>query len=151
MSLSERLNEDLKAAMRSRDQVRLTVIRGVKAAIIETETRRERVSVADEDILGIIAKEVKERREVLGEFQRAGREDLVAKSQAEIEVLSSYLPEPLSASEIAQLIEQAVAETGAEGAGAMGKVMGWLQPKIRGRADGAQVSAQVKQFLSAGQ
>jgi len=147
VSLIDRLNQDLKDAMRARDPVRLNVIRGVKAAIIEAETRRERTSVDDSDVLGIIAREVKERREVLGEFERAGRDDLVQKAQQEIRVLSEYLPQPFSDEELTDLIRQAIAETGASGAAGIGKVMGWLAPKIRGRADGGAVSQRVKELL----
>lgn len=147
MSLSERLNQDLKDAMRARDQVRLTVIRGIKSAVTEAETRKERKSVDDSDILGIIAKEVKERREVLTEFERAGRTDLVEKALQEIEVLSEYLPEPLSAEQIHALVVEAVRATGATDSSGLGKVMGWLQPRIRGRADGKEVSRHVKEVL----
>ncbi len=148
MSLIDRLNQDLKLAMRARDPVRLNVIRGVKAAIIEAETRRERTTVEDSDVLGIISREVKERREVLGEFERAGRDDLVQKAQQEIQVLSEYLPQPLSSEELSELIQQAIAETGASGTAGIGRVMGWLAPKIRGRADGSAVSQRVKELLT---
>lgn len=147
MSLVERLNQDLKDAMRARDQVRLTVIRGIKSAVTEAETRKERKSVDDGDVLGIIAKEVKERREVLTEFERAGRTDLVQKALQEIEVLSTYLPEPLSAQEIHSLVVEAVQATGATDGSGLGKVMAWLQPRTRGRADGAEVSRHVKEVL----
>jgi uncharacterized protein YqeY len=148
MSLRDQLNQDLKEAMRARDSVRLTVIRGVKAAVTEAETRRERVSLDDDHILGIIAKEVKERREVISEFQRVGRTDLVEKAEQEILVLSGYLPKPLSSEEVTALIQQAIQETGALGSAGVGKVMGWLAPKIRGRADGSDVSMRVKELLN---
>lgn len=147
MSLRDRLNEDLKDAMRAKDAVRLSVIRGIKAAILQAETRGERVVLDEPGILQVLAKEVKERQDAIQEFERGGRGDLVDKLTQELAVLQDYLPEPLSEAELAQLIQEAIAETDAEGPKDMGRVMGWLTPKTRGRADGKAVSEAVKAAL----
>lgn len=147
MSLRDRLNEDLKDAMRAKDTVRLSCIRGVKAAILQAETRGERVVLDESGILQVITKEVKERQDAILEFERGGRPDLVEKLTGEMAVLKEYLPEPLSDAELAQLVAEALAETGAEGPKDMGRVMGWLTPKTRGRADGKAVSEAVKAAL----
>ncbi|MCL5116850.1 MAG: GatB/YqeY domain-containing protein [Firmicutes bacterium] len=147
MSLRDRLNEDLKTAMRAKDAVRLSVIRGIKAAILQAETRGERVTLDDAGILQVITKEVKERQDAAGEFERGGRQDLVDKMAGELAVLKEYLPEPLTEAELASLVEEAISSTGAEGPKDMGRVMGWLTPRTRGRADGKVVSEAVKQAL----
>ncbi|MCY0863910.1 MAG: GatB/YqeY domain-containing protein [Sulfobacillus sp.] len=147
MSLRERLNQDLKDAMRAKDQARMTVIRGIKAAILEAETKSQRTTLDDDAIIGVIAKEVKERKETLPEFERGGRLDLVEKLQTEIRILEEYLPTPLTPEEVQALIAEAIRETGASGPRDMGRVMGWLSPKIRGRADGRAVSDLVKAHL----
>ena len=147
MSLRDRLNEDLKTAMRAKDAVRLSVIRGIKAAILQAETRGERVTLDDAGILQVITKEVKERQDAAGEFERGGRQDLVDKMAGELAVLKEYLPEPLTEAELASLVDEAISSTGAEGPKDMGRVMGWLTPRTRGRADGKVVSEAVKQAL----
>lgn len=149
MSLREQLNEDLKAAMRAKDQARLTVVRGIKAAMLAAETRSERITLDDEGILQVIVKELKERRDALPDFERSGRQDLVDKLQLEMTLLSEYLPTPLTEVELHALLEEAVATVEASGPKDMGKVMGWLSPKTRGRADGRQVSEMVKARLAA--
>ncbi len=150
MALRDQLTEDLKQAMRRQDAVRLRVIRGIKAAMLEVETKGQRTTLDDEGILAVIAKEVKDRQDAMAEYARGGREDLVSKAQEELAVLQAYLPKPLSDSELAALISQAIGETGAVGARDMGKVMAWLMPKTRGRADGRRVSEMVKDRLSSG-
>ncbi len=148
MSLREQLSEDLKGAMRAKDQARLTVIRGIKAAILAAETRSERITLDDDGILGVIAKELKERRDALPDFERSGRQDLIDRLHHEMELLSQYLPTPLTADELRVLVSQAVSSVSATGPKDMGKVMAWLAPKTRGRADGRQVSELVKAELS---
>jgi hypothetical protein len=144
MSLRDQLNEDLKTAMRAKDSARLTVIRGIKAAILAAETRSERITLDDDGIMQVIVKEVKERRDALPDFERGGRQDLVDKLTHEVELLAQYLPKPLTESEIEALVAEAVVAVGASGPQDMGKVMGWLSPKTRGRADGRRVSELVK-------
>ncbi len=148
MSLREQLNEDLKAAMRAKDQARLTVIRGIKAAMLAAETRSERITLDDEGIFQVIVKELKERRDALPDFERSGRQDLVDKLQLEMTLLSAYLPTPLTEAELKALVEESVTAVAASGPKDMGKVMGWLSPKTRGRADGRQVSEMVKARLN---
>jgi uncharacterized protein YqeY len=145
--LRERLDEDMKAALRQRDTVRLSVIRQIKAAVLAQETRSTRTTLDDDGILGVIAKELKERQDVLAEFERAGRRDLVDKAQAEMRVLEEYLPPALSAAELDHLVDEAVRETGATGPKDMGKVMAWMMPRVRGRADGRVVSERVQARL----
>ncbi|MCL5971800.1 MAG: GatB/YqeY domain-containing protein [Firmicutes bacterium] len=148
MSLREQLNEDLKTAMRAKDQARLVVIRGIKAGILAAETRSERITLDDDGILQVIAKELKERRDALPDFERSGRQDLVDKLNHEMELLSQYLPTPLTSDELRRLVNEAVQSVGASGPKDMGKVMAWLTPKTRGRADGREVSALVKEQLA---
>lgn len=147
MSLRERLNDDLKTAMRSKDTLRLAVIRAVKAAILQVETRGERTTLGDDAIVDVIAKEVKQRRGSLAEFERANRPDVVAQLDQEITILSEYLPEPLTQAELSALVTEAISATHAQGPQDMGRVMGWLQPHTRGRADGKAVADAVRQAL----
>ncbi len=147
MTLRERLNDDLKAAMRAKDGTQLSVIRAVKAGILSQETRNERITLDDDGIMQVIVKEIKERREANEEFQRAGRRDLVEQNEKEMEVLSTYLPAPLPEDEIVGLVMGAIRETGAQGPKDMGKVMAIINPVIRGRADGRHVAELVKAQL----
>ncbi|PSR23628.1 MAG: aspartyl-tRNA amidotransferase [Sulfobacillus acidophilus] len=147
MSLRDRLDDDLKSAMRARDSLRLSVIRGVKAAVLQAETRGERKTLDDAGIVQVIAKEVKERQDSIAEFERASRPELVEKLVQEMQVLQEYLPQPLTESELMELIDEAIHATGAGGPRDLGRVMGWLSPKTRGRADGAIVSEHVRTKL----
>jgi uncharacterized protein YqeY len=146
--LREQLDADLKAALRQHDALRLSLIRQVKASVLAQETRGRRVTLDDPDILAVIAKEIKEREEVLPDFERGGRADLVEKARAEIAVLEEYLPPKLSDADLQDLVEAAVREVGAEGPRDMGRVMAVLTPKTRGRADGRTVSELVRARLS---
>ncbi|WP_053961014.1 GatB/YqeY domain-containing protein [Sulfobacillus thermosulfidooxidans] len=148
MSLREQLNEDLKSAMRAKDQARLSVIRAIKAGILAQETRSERTTLDDEGILQVIVKEIKERKDANSEFEKAGRQDLVEKNLKEIEILSSYLPAPLSEDELAQIIDAAITASGATSPKDMGKVMAIVNPQVRGRAEGRHVAELVKARLS---
>ncbi|MGE5131035.1 MAG: GatB/YqeY domain-containing protein [Sphingomonadaceae bacterium] len=148
MSLKDRIGEDMKAALRARDQARLSAIRLLLAAMKQKEVD-ERVALEDAHVLAIIDKMIKQRRESVSQYESAGRKDLVDAEKFEIGVLSEYLPKQMSDSEIAQAIDAAVAEAGAAGVKDMGKVMGLLKPRLAGRADMGKVSAQVKARLSA--
>lgn len=149
MLLKERLTEDMKQAMREREagKFRLSVIRMVLASIKNVEIN-ERRELTQEDLLAILSKEVKMRRDSLEEFKKANREDLAASAQAEIEILVAYLPAQLSESEIREIVQQAVEKTGASTAKDMGKVMAEIMPKTKGRADGKIVNQIVREFLS---
>ena len=147
MSLKERVNEDMKAAMRARDRARLSAVRLLLAAMKQKEVD-ERVTLADADILAIIEKMIKQRRESITQYEKAGRNDLVEAEQFEIGVLSAYLPQPMSESEVVHAVDAAVSESGAAGIRDMGKVMALLKPRLAGRADMGRVSALVKSKLS---
>ncbi|HXZ51988.1 MAG TPA: GatB/YqeY domain-containing protein [Burkholderiales bacterium] len=147
MSLKDRIGEDMKAALRARDQARLSAIRLLLAAMKQKEVD-ERISLEDAQVLAIIDKMIKQRRESISQYESAGRKDLADAEKFEIAVLSEYLPKQLSDAEIAQEIDAAVKEAGAAGVKDMGKVMGLLKPRLAGRADMGKVSAQVKARLS---
>jgi uncharacterized protein YqeY len=147
MTLRERLHDDTIAAMRSGDALRRDVLRMVQDAIYKTE-KAKRVTLSEDEVLGVITHEVKTRRESVDAFRKGGREDLAAKEEAEIAILSDYLPQQLTDDELRAMVEEAVAATGAASARDLGKVMGWLSPKIRGRADGKAASAMVAQALA---
>ena len=152
MTLKERVTEDMKAAMRARDAARLSAVRLLLAAMKQKEVD-ERMALTgtvltDADVLAIIDKMVKQRRESIAQFEKAGRNDLADGEKAEIVVLSAYLPQQLSAEEVGQAIAAAIAESGAAGAKDMGKVMALLRPKLAGRADMGKVSGLVKAKLA---
>ncbi|MGL5285213.1 hypothetical protein SAMN05880558_11944 [Aeromonas sp. RU39B] len=147
MSLKDLLKDQQKAAMLARAKARLGTIRLLMAEIKQREVDT-RTELGDEEILAVVTKMVKQRRDSISQFEAAGRQDLADAEAAEISVLQEFLPQQLSAEEIAALIEQAIAETGAAAMADMGKVMGVLKPKIQGRADVGAVSAQVKTRLA---
>lgn len=146
MSLKARINEDMKAALRARETERLSAIRLLVAAIKQREIDT-RTELDDAGVVAVVDKLIKQRRDSVAQYAAAGRQDLADKEQAEIDVLSAYLPQALSAAEVDDLVRQAIAETGAAGARDMGKVMAWLKPRLAGRADMTAVSAQVKAAL----
>ena len=148
MTLQERITEDMKGAMRARDSERLTTIRMLTAAIKQKEVD-ERVVLTDADVLAIVDKLVKQRRDSIAQFEKAARVDLVDKEKAEIDVLSAYLPKALSDAEIEAEIAQSIAALGVSGPQGMGKVMADLKPRLAGRADMTRVSGMVKTALSA--
>jgi uncharacterized protein len=146
MSLSERLNDDMKAAMKSQDKFRLSVIRMVRSAIKNVEIDQRR-TLSDEEVLDILGRELKQRKEAMQEFRKAGRDDLADPLDQEIAIISAYLPEQLSEEEIIALVKQAIADTGAASKADMGKVMAALMPQVKGRADGKLVNQTVQRFL----
>ena len=148
MSLKDRIKDDVKQAMRAKDQARLDALRMLAAAIQRREVD-ERVTLDDSQVLATIEKLVKQGRESVDQYQKGGRADLVAKEKADIAVLQTYLPSPLSEAEIEELIGGAIRDTGATSVKDMGKVMGVLKPKLQGRADMGQVGARIKTRLSA--
>ncbi|HHF7375222.1 GatB/YqeY domain-containing protein [Legionella bozemanae] len=147
MTIKERLNNDVKDAMRAKDKELLSTLRLITAAVKQVEVD-ERIEVDDERMLVILDKMSKQRKESIAQYEKANREDLVAQEQYELDVLKKYLPEPLSAAEIEKMIQEAIAATGAEKMADMGKVMALLKPNLQGRADMAQVSAMIKAKLS---
>ena len=147
MSLKDRITDDMKAAMRAKETARLSTIRLLLAAMKQREVD-ERRELSDADVVGIVDKMIKQRRDSVTQFDAGGRADLVAAERAEIEVLSGYMPQALSEAEIDAAIAAAIASTGASGAAGMGKVMAELKPKLAGRADLSAVSAKVKAKLA---
>jgi uncharacterized protein YqeY len=146
-SLKERLQEAVKDAMRSKAKERLAVIRLVMAAIKQKEVD-DRVELDDAAVLAVLDKMVKQRRESISQYEDAGRTDLAEKEAAEIEIIAEFMPEPLSEEEIDRMIKEAIDQTGASSMKDMGKVMGGLQAKMKGRADMGAVSAKIKAMLS---
>lgn len=147
MSLKDRITEDMKAAMRAKETDRLSTIRMLLAACKQKEVD-ERIELDDAAVVAIVDKLIKQRKDSIAAFQQAGRTDLADKESAEVAVLAAYLPQRLSADEIAAEVKALVAELGAAGPGDMGKVMGAAKARLAGKADMGQVSAAVKQALA---
>ena len=146
MSLKEQLLEDMKDAMKKKDTVRKNAIQMARAAILQTE-KDNRITLDDDGVTDVIAKEVKKRRDVLPEYERSGREDLVRDLKVEIDTLMKYLPQQLTEEELEAIVRQTVEETGASSPRDMGRVMQAVMPKVKGRADGKIVNAIVKKVL----
>jgi uncharacterized protein YqeY len=146
MNLSERLNDDMKQAMKNQEKFKLSVIRMVRSAIKNQEIDLRR-SLEDNEVLDILSREIKQRKDSLQEFEKAGRDDLAKDIAAEIEIISVYLPEQLTEEEIKVIVQQTIQETGASSKAEMGKVMAALMPKVKGKADGKLVNQAVQQFL----
>jgi uncharacterized protein YqeY len=145
--LKHRITEDMKAAMRSKEKLRLLTVRTILAGIKQQEIDT-RADVDDTAILMILDKMCKQRRESISQFSKAGRNDLVEQEQAELDVIQVYLPEPLSDTELQALVSEAMAETGANSMRDMGKVMAFIKPKAQGRADMGKISGIIKSQLS---
>ncbi|MBM7614654.1 GatB/YqeY domain-containing protein [Alkaliphilus hydrothermalis] len=146
MSLKDQLTNDLKEAMKSKDQLRKNVITMVRADIKQVEVDK-RVELVNEDIIDIIAKQVKQRRDSLEEFTKGGREDLAEQAQQEVNILLTYLPKQMSEEEIVKLVSETIQEVGANSMKDMGKVMAAIVPKTKGKADGKLVNEIVKKYL----
>ena len=149
MSIKERLMADMKQAMKDKEagKLRLSVIRMVRAGIRNVEID-EKKDLSEAEVLDVLAREVKMRRDSLEEFKKANRADLSAQTQQEIDILMQYLPQQLSAEEIRKLATEAVSQSGAKSVKEMGKVMGLLMPKVKGRADGKLVNTIVRELLN---
>ena len=151
MSLKEKLAEDLKAAMRAKDAVRLRTIRSLRAALMEREIAERQggeATLTEEQELAVVQKQAKQRRDALEQYEQAGREDLAAKEREELEVLKEYLPRQLGEDEVRAVVARIVAETGAASPRDMGKVMGLAMKELRGKADGRMVQAVARELLS---
>lgn len=149
MSLKDQITDDMKAAMRAKDSERLSTIRLLIAEIKRKEVD-ERVEVDDVQVVAIVEKMIKQRKDSITQFENGGRQDLADKEKSELAVLSTYMPAGLSDEEVAAEVAAAIAASGAAGPQDMGKVMGILKPKLAGRADMTAVSAQVKKALAGG-
>jgi hypothetical protein len=147
-TLKERIVAEMKEAMRAKEAVRLDTIRLLRAAIQRREID-ERVELGDEEVLAVIQKMIKQGRDSITQFEQGARDDLVQKEAAMLVVLETYLPEQLAEGELTELINKALNETDAQSVRDMGKVMGWLKPRVQGRADMGTVSNAIKQKLSA--
>jgi len=145
--LLQRIQDDVKAAMKAKDKARLGVLRLITAAIKQKEVD-DRTELNDDQVIAVLEKMVKQRKDSIAQYEKAGRTELAEQEAFEIGIIQAYLPEPLSAEEIGTLIDEAITATGATGMQDMGKVMGWLKPKLAGRADMGQVSQTIKQRLS---
>ena len=147
MALREQLNEDIKAAMKAREQDRLGALRLMLSAVKQREVD-ERITLDDAGVIGVVEKMIKQRRESIAQYEKAARQDLADREKAEIAVLEAYLPKQLSQAEVDAVVAEAIAATGAKSAADMGKVMGVVKPKLAGRADMGAVSAMVRRQLS---
>ncbi|MCL2679146.1 MAG: GatB/YqeY domain-containing protein [Dehalococcoidia bacterium] len=144
--LKIKLNEDLRQALRSGEQLKCSVIRMLLSAMNYAEIARQ-ATLADPDIIGVIGKEIKQRRESIEAYKNAGRPELAAKEEAELAILQVYMPAQMSRAEIVELVKKVVAETGAAGPRDKNKVMPKLMPLVRGKADGAEVNSVVSELL----
>ncbi|WP_243290605.1 GatB/YqeY domain-containing protein [Bacillus sp. FJAT-47783] len=148
MSLLERLNQDMKQAMKNKEKDRLTVIRTVKASLQNEGIKLGKSELTEEEELTVLSRELKQRKDSLQEFDNAGRSDLVEKTQSEIDILTDYMPKQLSEDELLQIVNETIAEVNASSKADMGKVMGAIMPKVKGKADGSLVNKLVIQQLS---
>ena len=147
MALREQLNEDIKTAMKAREQDKLAALRLLLSEVKRREVD-ERITLDDAGVIGVVEKMLKQRKDSISQFEKAARQDLVDKEKAEIAVLEAYLPKQLSQAEVEAAVAEAIASTGAKSAADMGKVMGVVKPRLAGRADMGKVSALVKTKLS---
>ena len=145
--LKQTIQDDMKTAMKAGDKRRLGVIRLILAAVKQREVD-ERIELDDTQVLAVLDKMVKQRRDSIAQYEKAGRSELAEQEAYEVGICQTYMPEELSEAEVDALIEQALAETGAASMKEMGKVMGWLKPKLQGRADMGAVSGRIRQKLS---
>ncbi|MEH7298672.1 GatB/YqeY domain-containing protein [Neobacillus drentensis] len=147
MSLLERLNNDMKQAMKNKEKDKLSVIRMVKASL-QNEAIKLGTELTEDAELTVLSREVKQRKDSLHEFDKAGREDLVEKLRTELTVVELYLPKQLSEEELSEIVTETISEVGAKSKAEMGKVMAAIMPKVKGKADGSLVNKLVQQHLS---
>ena len=147
MSLKETLMNDLKEAMKEKDIIRKNTVQMIRSSVLQFE-KDNKAELDDEGVLDVIAKELKRRRDVLPEYEKSGRADLIADINREIEILLAYLPKQLSREELEEIVTQAISETGATSMKDMGRIMGAVMPKTKGRADGKMINEIVKAHLS---
>ena len=147
MSLKDKLMDDLKSAMKDKDTIRKNAVQMVRASVLQVE-KDNKITLDDEGVIEVIAKEVKKRKDVLPEYEKSGRQDLIEDLNKEIQVLMAYLPEQMSEEEIEALVISAIEEAGAKSMKDIGKVMAVIMPKTKGKADGKTVNLYVKKHLS---
>ncbi len=146
MSIKETLTQDLKLALKEKDTIKKNTVQGIRAAILQFE-KDNLTELSDDGILDVIAKELKKRKDVLPEYEKSGRQDLITQLNREIEIVMGYLPSQLSEDELDEIVRQAVEITGASSMKDMGALMAEVMPKVRGRADGKMVNALAKKYL----
>jgi len=149
MSLKDQITEDMKTAMRAKDAPRLLTIRGLMAAMKQREVD-ERITLDDAGVIAVIEKMLKQRKDSIEQYEKAGRTDLADKEKYEVGILTGYMPQQMGEAEIAAIIAEAIAATGAKAPSDMGKVMGAVKPRVAGKADMGKVSALIKAKLSGG-
>jgi uncharacterized protein YqeY len=147
VSLVQQIEQDMKTAMKNKEKQKVTTIRMLRASIKKVEIDK-RESLSDEEVLEVIIKEIKQRKDSQAEYEKAGRKDLFDKEQAEIDILSVYLPEPLSEEELRSIVQTVIQEMGVSSKKDMGKVMGAILPKVKGKADGKLVNRLVQEYLN---
>ncbi len=147
MSLKDKLMDDLKAAMKDKDTIRKNAVQMVRASVLQVE-KDNKVTLDDEGVIEVVAKEVKKRKDVLPEYEKSGRQELIDELNKEIEVLMAYLPEQMSEEEIEALVISAIEEAGAKSMKDIGKVMAVIMPRTKGKADGKTVNQYVRKHLS---
>ena len=147
MSLKEKLADDLKSAMKNKDTVRKNTVQMIRAGVLQIE-KDKKITLDDEGVLDVIAKQLKQRRDSLPDYEKSGRDDLIAELKAEMDVLMEYLPQQLTREELEAIVSEAVRDTGASTMKDMGKIMGAVMPKTKGRADGKIINEIAKQMLS---
>ncbi|WP_461218276.1 GatB/YqeY domain-containing protein [Lapidilactobacillus salsurivasis] len=150
MDLTTQLTNDLKTAMKAHDKIKLNVVRMIKSSLMNAKIKKEslQATLTREEELAVLSTELKQRQDSLAEFEKAGRDDLAAETKAEIAIVQTYLPAPLSDAELGEAVSAAIAETGATSMKDMGAVMKALMPKVKGRADGGKVNQLVKAALT---
>lgn len=148
MSLLERLNNDMKQAMKSKEKDKLSVIRMLKAAVQNETIKLGKHTLSEEEELTVLSREFKQRKDSLHEFEKAGRDDLAEKVHEEMTVVETYMPKQLSEEELSELVKATISEVGANSKAEMGKVMAAVMPKVKGKADGSLVNKLVQQHLS---
>ena len=147
MNIKERLMEDMKVSMRNKETLKKSVITMIRASVKQKEVD-DRVDVNDDDVIELIAKQLKQRKDALVEFEKAERDDLIAQTKAEIEILASYLPQQLTDEELEAVVRDAVAEVNAQSVKDMGKIMGKVMAVAKGRVDGKRINEMVKKVLN---
>ncbi|MCH5184993.1 MAG: GatB/YqeY domain-containing protein [Oscillospiraceae bacterium] len=147
MALKERLAEDLKSAMKDKNIVRKNTVQMIRAGILQVE-KDNKVTLEDDGIIDVIAKQLKQRKDVLPDYEKSGRDDLIAELKAEMDVLMEYLPKQLTAEEIEEAVAEAIKSTSASSMKDMGRIMAEVMPKVKGRADGRMINEAAKKLLS---
>ena len=146
MSLKDQLGEDLKSAMKEKDTIKKNVVQLIRAGVKQIEVDK-RIALDDEGVMEVIAKQLKQRRDSLPEYEKSGRDDLIAQLKREMEILMGYLPKQLSHEELEEIVKEAVLATGAKTIKDIGKVMSYVMPKTKGVADGKEINAIVREML----